>query len=62
MSRGVRRYFCAVPIPMPFGAQDDIDEIDSLFYDAKASAKLLLEQQGICCSRALDNPGGCLLP
>merc|ERR1712070_65271 len=25
--------------------KDDIEEIDSLFYDAKASAKLLLEQQ-----------------
>ena len=25
--------------------KEDIEEIDSLFYDAKASAKLLLEQQ-----------------
>ena len=25
--------------------KDDIEEIDSLFYDAKASAKLLIEQQ-----------------
>ena len=27
-------------------AQEDVEEIDSLFYDAKASAKLLIEQQG----------------
>ena len=26
-------------------SKDDIEEIDSLFYDAKASAKLLIEQQ-----------------
>ena len=25
--------------------KEDVEEIDSLFYDAKASAKLLLEQQ-----------------
>jgi len=27
-------------------SKEDIEEIDSLFYDAKASAKLLIEQQG----------------
>ena len=26
--------------------KEDVEEIDSLFYDAKASAKLLIEQQG----------------
>lgn len=25
--------------------KEDVEEIDSLFYDAKASAKLLIEQQ-----------------
>ena len=31
--------------------KEDVEEIDSLFYDAKASAKLLIEQQGLPAGR-----------